>query len=292
MLGPTVFILNLLPTTLGTYFQDIMRMSSTTGASGPDANDWLSGWTIFYWAWWVSWTPFVGMFIARISRGRTIRQFVSGVLLLPSMVSLVWFAVFGGAAIHAEQAGAQLSEAGDAESTLFALLGTMHWEQVTSVLVMILVAIFFVSGADAASIVMGTLSENGTIEPRRWTVVFWGVVTGAVAAIMLVIGGEDALSGLQSITIVASLPFLVVMLALMVALMRDLRTDPRIVRGKYAAEAVDYAVVQGVSAHGDDFALAVDRTPAGQGVGARVPTAERNGEAAEGDDAGSSAVGG
>ncbi|MDO4244357.1 MAG: BCCT family transporter [Actinomyces sp.] len=276
VLGPTVFILNLLPTTLGTYMQNIMQMSSMTGASGPDANAWLSGWTIFYWAWWVSWTPFVGMFIARISRGRTIRQFVSGVLLLPSMVSLVWFAIFGGGAIHAEQAGERLSEAGDAESTLFALLGTMHWEQVTSVLVMVLVAIFFVSGADAASIVMGTLSENGTIEPRRTTVVFWGVVTGAVAAIMLVIGGEDALSGLQSITIVASLPFLVVMIAMVVALMRDLQNDPRIVRGKYAAEAIDHAVVQGVSAHGDDFALSVDRTAPGQGVGSRVPTADKS----------------
>ena len=152
------------------------------------------------------------MFIARISKGRTIRQFVSGVLLLPSMVSLLWFCIFGGSAINAEQQGAGLSEAGDAESTLFALLHTMPWESLTSVLVMILVGIFFVSGADSASIVMGTLSENGTMEPRRVTVVFWGVVTGAVAAIMLVAGGKDALSGLQSVTIVAGLPFLVVLI--------------------------------------------------------------------------------
>ncbi|MDO5082670.1 BCCT family transporter [Arachnia propionica] len=272
--GPTLFILNLLPTTLGTYFQQIMLMSSTTAALGPDAEEWLASWTIFYWAWWVSWTPFVGMFIARISKGRTIRQFVSGVLLLPSMVSLVWFCIFGGAAINAEQQGAALSEVGDAESTLFALLHTMPWEGLTSVLVMILVGIFFVSGADSASIVMGTLSENGTMEPRRLTVVFWGVVTGAVAAIMLVVGGKDALSGLQSVTIIAGLPFLVVLIAMAAALMRDLRHDPRIVRGRYAEMAIDQAVVQGVSAHGDDFALAVGRTAPGQGVGALVPTPE------------------
>ena len=278
VLGPTVFILNLLPTTLGTYAQTIMQMSSVTGASSPDANEWLSGWTIFYWAWWVSWTPFVGMFIARISRGRTIRQFVSGVLLLPSMVSLVWFGIFGGAAIRAEQTGQHLPGAEDAETTLFSLLHTLHWEQVTTVLVMVLVSIFFVSSADAASIVMGTLSENGTIEPRRWTVVFWGVVTGAVAAIMLIVGGQDALSGLQSITIIASLPFLLIMIALVIALMRDLQQDPRIVRGKYAEVAIDRAVVEGVSAHGDDFALAVGPTAPGQGVGSLVDTPEPQSE--------------
>ncbi|MDO5285273.1 MAG: BCCT family transporter [Actinomycetia bacterium] len=274
VVGPTVFVLNLIPTTLGTYLQTIMQMSSTTGALGAEANKWLASWTIFYWAWWVSWTPFVGMFIARISRGRTIRQFVAGVLLLPSTVSLLWFATFGGAAIHAEQTGAQLDQAGDAEGILFALLYTMPWETVTSVLVMVLVAIFFVSGADSASIVMGTLSENGTIEPGRPTVIFWGVVTGAVAAIMLVAGGEDALAGLQSVTIVAGLPFLLVMIAMAAALMRDLRHDPRIVRGRYADMMIDQAVVQGVSAHGDDFALAVGRTAPGQGVGSLVPTPE------------------
>ncbi len=277
VVGPTVFILNLLPTTLGTYLQTLMQMSARTGAAGPDANAWLSSWTIFYWAWWVSWTPFVGMFIARISRGRTIRQFVSGVLLLPSLVSLIWFAIFGGAAINAEQTGAGLSKVESVEGTLFSLLETMPWATVTSVLVMILVAIFFVSGADAASIVMGTLSENGTIEPRRPVVIFWGVATGAVAAIMLIAGGEDALNGLQSITIIAGLPFMIVMIGMAVALVRDLNNDPMIVRRRYAAEAIKTAVIEGVRQHGDDFALAVAETAPGEGVGARVETPDPEG---------------
>jgi choline-glycine betaine transporter len=133
---------------------------------------------------------------------------------------------------------------------------------VSSILVMVLVAIFFVSGADAASIVMGTLSERGTIEPSKPTVIFWGVATGAVAAVMLLVGGADALSGLQTITIVAALPFVIVMIGLSVALVKDLRTDPLMVRQKYAAEAMEQAVIAGVTEHGDDFVISVDRDPA------------------------------
>jgi choline-glycine betaine transporter len=124
---------------------------------------------------------------------------------------------------------------------------------------MILVAIFFVSGADAASIVMGTLSQRGTLEPSRVNVIFWGVVTGAVAAVMLLVGGDDALTGLQNITIVAALPFAVVMVGLAWALVKDLRDDPLMVRRRYAAAAVEKAVVTGATRHGDDFALSVEQ---------------------------------
>ncbi|WP_235547373.1 MULTISPECIES: BCCT family transporter [unclassified Nocardioides] len=261
--GPTVFMLNLVPTSLGSYFADLPMMSARTAAEGDDVNAWLESWTIFYWAWWVSWTPFVGMFIARISRGRTIRQFVTGVLLVPSVVSLVWFCIFGGAAIKLQQTGTDIAGAGGGkiESQLFNTLDAYPLATVTTIIVMVLVAIFFVSGADAASIVMGTLSERGSQEPRRRTVVFWGVATGSVAAVMLLVGGSNALNGLQSITIVAALPFVVVMLALCVSLMKDLRSDPLMVRRKYAAEAVEQAVVTGVTAHGDDFVIAVENDP-------------------------------
>ncbi|MBB3044719.1 BCCT family transporter [Nocardioides sp. LMS-CY] len=263
VVGPTVFMLNLVPTSLGSYLADLPTMAARTGAEGGDTNAWLESWTVFYWAWWISWTPFVGMFIARISRGRTVRQFVAGVLLVPSLVSLVWFCIFGGAAIDLQQTGTDIAGAGGGvtESQLFTTLEAFPWATLTSVLVMVLVGIFFVSGADAASIVMGTLSERGTQHPTRPTVIFWGVATGAVAAVMLLIGGDDALTGLQNITIVAALPFVLVMVGLAVALVKDLRSDPLVVRRKYAEEAVAQAVVTGVTAHGDDFVIAVDHDP-------------------------------
>jgi choline/carnitine/betaine transport len=263
VVGPTVFILNLVPTAVGSYFQDLAMMSARTDAAGGSAmKEWLSGWTIFYWAWWVSWTPFVGIFIARISRGRTVRQFVTGVLLVPSLVSLVWFAIFGGAGIHQQRHGVDLGSQATPEGSLFAMLSNLPLSTVTSVVVMVLVAIFFVSGADAASIVMGTLSERGTLAPSKKTVIFWGAATGAVAAVMLLVGGEDALSGLQNLTIVAALPFLVVMVGLALSLVKDLGTDPLIVRREIAVAAVDQAVVAGVTEHGDDFALVVEEAPA------------------------------
>ncbi|WP_435768724.1 BCCT family transporter [Nocardioides sp. SYSU DS0651] len=259
VVGPTVLILNMIPTAVGSYVAELPEMAARTGAEGAAVSTWLQSWTVFYWAWWISWTPFVGMFIARISRGRTIRQFVAGVLLVPSVVSLVWFAVFGSTAIDQQRDGAEVYEAGGAEAQLFGVLEQLPLATIASVIVMLLVAIFFVSGADAASIVMSTLSERGSTDPRRTTVVFWGVATGSVAAVMLLVGGDDALSGLQNITIVAALPFVLVMIALAVALTRDLRRDPLVVRGIYAKEAVEQAVIAGVTQHGDDFVISVER---------------------------------
>ncbi len=260
VVGPTVLILNLVPTAIGDYFRDLADMAARTEASGGDAMaKWLSGWTVFYWAWWISWTPFVGMFIARISRGRTIRQFVTGVLLVPSLVSLVWFCVFGGAAINAQRNGTDIAGQSTPEGQLFGLLDTFPLASVATIVVVVLVAIFFVSGADAASIVMGTLSERGAITPKKPLVIFWGVLTGAVAAVMLLAGGggAEALQGLQNLTIVAALPFALVMVGLAVALAKDLRTDPLMLRREIGTEAVENAVIEGVSAHGDDFSLVV-----------------------------------
>ncbi|MCZ2827637.1 BCCT family transporter [Modestobacter sp. VKM Ac-2986] len=257
--GPTVLILNLVPEAIGAYVSDVGRMAGRTEATGGDAMaEWLRGWTVFYWAWWISWTPFVGLFIARISRGRTIRQFVTGVLLVPSTVSLVWFAVFGGAGIAAQQGGTDVAGQATAEGQLFGVLQQYPLATVTTVLVMVLVAVFFVSGADAASVVMGSLSQRGTLHPSRGIVVFWGVVMGAVAAIMLLAGGDDALTGLQNLTIIAALPFALVMVGMAVALAKDLRSDPLVLRRAYASDAVERAVVAGISRHGEDFHLVVE----------------------------------
>ncbi|GGR69463.1 BCCT family transporter [Streptomyces roseolus] len=257
--GPTVIVLDLLPTSIAAYVGDLPQLAGRTEAtSGENIHAWLGGWTVFYWAWWISWTPFVGMFIARISRGRTIRQFIGGVILVPSAVSLVWFAVFGGTAMRMSERG-ELAGETTPEGQLFGVLQEFPLTGVTSLLVMILVGIFFVSGADAASIVMGTLSQRGAMEPTRPLVVFWGVVTGAVAAIMLLIGdGQgDALAGLQNLTILVAAPFVLVMIGMCVALMRDLRDDPLIVRGQVGEEVVGVAVIAGHERYDGDFELRI-----------------------------------
>ncbi|MET8744657.1 BCCT family transporter [Streptomyces sp. NPDC004728] len=257
--GPTIIVLDLLPTSIAAYFGNLAQLAGRTEATGKgDVAEWLGNWTVFYWAWWISWTPFVGMFIARISRGRTIRQFIGGVILVPSTVSLVWFAIFGGTAINLQEAG-KLGGAVTQEAQLFGVLQQFPLATVTSLVVMILVGIFFVSGADAASIVMGTLSQKGILEPAKWVVVFWGVVTGAVAAIMLLIGNGkgDALAGLQNLTILVAAPFTVVMVGMCVALMRDLRQDPLIVRREFGVEAVESAVIEGHAKYAGDFEIRI-----------------------------------
>ncbi|MGW7065345.1 BCCT family transporter [Streptomyces sp. NPDC054855] len=263
--GPTVIVLDLLPTSIGSYLGDLPQLIGRTEASsGKGVSDWLGSWTVFYWAWWISWTPFVGMFIARISRGRTIRQFVGGVILVPSTVSLIWFAVFGGSAMKVKESGGLGGES-TPEGQLFGLLHEYPIATVTSLLVMILVGIFFVSGADAASIVMGTLSQKGALEPGKLVVVFWGVVTGAVAAIMLLIGdgSDNALTGLQNLTILVAAPFTLVMIGMCVALMRDLRHDPLIVRGEHGTEAVEKAVIAGHEQYDGDFEIRIGPTDNG-----------------------------
>ncbi|QIX25418.1 BCCT family transporter [Nocardioides sp. JQ2195] len=265
VVGPTMFILNFLPSAIAEYAGDMPEMAGRVNGQGAYTESWLTYYTVFYWAWWISWTPFVGMFIARISKGRTIRQFVTGVLLVPSLVSLVWFAIFGGTAIKFQMDFLKEPDRfpnifdGGAEAQLFNTLDQLPMSMIASVLVMILVAIFFVSGADAASIVMGSLSQHGALEPKRAPVVFWGVATGAVAAVMLLIGGDTALNGLKNITIVAAVPFVFVMVGLCISLVKDLSQDPLVVRRQYAVEAVHAAVVTGVTEHGDDFALTVQK---------------------------------
>ncbi|OQS16809.1 choline transporter [Nocardia donostiensis] len=266
VVGPTLLMLNFLPTAVGDYIEMMPRMASRTGvAGGAEMEAWLSSWTIFYWAWWISWTPFVGMFIARISRGRTIRQFVTGVLLVPSLVSLIWFVIFGVAGIQAQRETGQLTEADGSvneDFALFHLLEQYPLPAITAILVMVLVGIFFVSGADAASVVMGTLSERGGLQPSRLTVTFWGVATGAVAAIMLIIADSEnlagALTGLQALTTVVALPFMLVMVFMCFSLYRDLHSDPIILREDRAVELVEGAVLQGTERHEGEFELVTE----------------------------------
>ncbi|GGK76761.1 choline transporter [Mangrovihabitans endophyticus] len=224
--GPTVYVLEILPAAVGDYLTGLLTMSTRTGAFSDST--WMAGWTIFYWAWWISWAPFVGTFIARISRGRTVRQFIVGVLLMPSGASTVWFAVMGGSALRAQTTGGadlvgQLQQG--SEYALFGLLDALPAATLTSFVAMLLIALYFVTSADSASLVLGSLSSRGSLTPNRVLVVTWGVMIGAVAAVLLLAGGLEAL---QQATILVALPFTVVMLALTVALMRELSSDPAV----------------------------------------------------------------
>ena len=227
ILGPTIVILNTIPTAAGTYLDQFFEMASRTASSADGtAGEWLSGWTIFYWAWWVSWSPFVGMFLARISRGRTIREFIFTVVMVPSVVSLVWFSIFGGSAISLEQAGESIWGDGTSEGQLFSLLQTFPGGAVSSVIAMILLATFFITSADSASTVMGTMSQSGRLVAARPVTAMWGLGTAAIAVVLLLSGGEDSLSNLQNVTILAASPFVLVIIGLMFSLVKGLSDDP------------------------------------------------------------------
>ncbi|NLD85536.1 MAG: BCCT family transporter [Actinomycetales bacterium] len=237
--GAAVFILDLIPTSIGGYFQNFFQMASRTGASANgEAGEWLSGWTVFYWAWWISWSPFVGMFLARISRGRTIREFVVGVIIVPSALSIVWFAIFGGAALKLELDGHSIYGDGDATAQLFNLFRELPLTGILAVVAMILVGIFFITGADSASIIMAGMSQFGAEEPRKPLVILWGVLTASVAVLMLLPGLSEgdpasALTSLQNLTIIAASPFVLVLAALCVSTFKALSADPFITERTY-----------------------------------------------------------
>ncbi|MFD5560086.1 BCCT family transporter [Kitasatospora griseola] len=224
VVGPTVFVLDALPSTVGGYLSDLAVLATQTGAFTDE--DWLGSWTIFYWAWWLSWAPFVGTFIARISRGRTVRQFLIGVLLVPSGATTVWFVVMGATAIRLQSTGAADLVATipqGADAGLFEMLKSLPLGSLTSVIAVLLVMLYFITSADSASLVLGSLSSGGALHPRTWLVVVWGALMASVAAALLLAGG---LTALQNATILVALPFVLVMLALCLSLIRELRDDP------------------------------------------------------------------
>lgn len=227
ILGPTVTILNIFPTALGSYFSEFFEMAARTGdAKGDNVAGWLSSWTIFYWAWWISWSPFVGMFLARISRGRTVREFIIGVIVVPSIFSLAWFSIFGGTAVHLEREGNSIWGDGDSKAQLFDLLHTLPLGYAAGIVAMVLLATFFITSADSASAVMGTLSQNGRLDPSGWVSAFWGLSTAAIGLTLLISGGDSSLTTLQNVTILVACPFLAIILGLMVSLIKGMREDP------------------------------------------------------------------
>lgn len=266
--GPTLFLLNLIPASISEYLAEVLHMTGKGASWGPEAAEFSATWTVFYWAWWISWSPFVGIFLARISRGRTIREYVVYVLVVPTLVIVAAFGIFGGTAIWLKQQGAAgVSVAESPQDLFFTMLSHLPLAQITPVLAMVCIAIFFITSADSASVVMGILSQRGKAVPDKKVTVFWGLAMMGIAVVMLLIGGNEALQGLQNLIIVTALPFAVILLLLMVAFGKDLRTDPLVIRREFAAQALANAVKQGIDEHGDDFALSVERTEEGQGAG-------------------------
>lgn len=223
--GPTVFIFDLFVESTGSYVQNLVQLS--TWADSFSGSLWQDNWTVFYWAWWISWSPFVGMFIARVSRGRTIKEFVLGVLLVPSILTFFWFAVFGGSALFLDLNGlADISTAvGENISTaLFVMLEEYPLSEITAVIGILLVTSFFVTSSDSGSLVIDSITAGGKLDAPVGQRIFWAVMEGAVAATLLVGGG---LRALQTAAISTGLPFTFLLLIMVYSLWRGLKKEYR-----------------------------------------------------------------
>ncbi|GAB2976656.1 BCCT family transporter [Frigoribacterium salinisoli] len=214
IVGPTQFLLRDFVQSIGAYLQNVVGLSfNVTAQQGAAGEEWQGAWTTFYWGWWMSWAPFVGIFIARISKGRTVRQFVAGVLLVPTTLTFLWFAVLGGAAIHQQTdgSGGLIGADGsvDIEGSLFALLGGLPAGAVLTVGAILLIGVFFVTSSDSGSLVMAMIASGGDIEPKNWMRVFFALVAALLAVALLLTGGLDAL---KTAAITTALPFSIVLL--------------------------------------------------------------------------------
>jgi len=218
--GPTIFLLEALVAQTGYYASHILQSTFETDFAGDDV--WQSYWTTFFWAWWIAWGPFVGTFLARISRGRTVREFALGVLIVPSIGIFIWFGTMGWAALHREMFGA--GGLGDlaTQEVVFEFLSGLPLSVFSSVLAMILITTFFVTSADSGAYVVSTLSTGGMENPPLATRAFWVALQGAVSIALAVAGG---LSALQTASLVGGLPFSLVMIAMCVAVVRSMRIE-------------------------------------------------------------------
>ena len=220
-IGPTVLIMNMFTETIGLYMQNLIGMSFTTAPLASDNRAWLDGWTIFYWAWWVSWAPFVGMFIARVSRGRTIREFILGVMIVPTLFIAIWYAAFGTTAGNIQDSGFDLSGFAT-ELVLFNMFDQLPMSTLLSIIAIVLIASFFITSADSATFVLGMQTTKGSLTPPNTVKVTWGIAQSAVAIILLYVGG---LSALQNTIIIAALPFSFIMILMIFALYKALNKE-------------------------------------------------------------------
>ncbi|MGB0969572.1 MAG: BCCT family transporter [Mycobacterium sp.] len=225
LLGPTLFLLQAFVQNLGVYIQSLPELMLRTAPFA--GGEWLGNWTIFYWGWWISWAPFVGMFIARISRGRTIREFVAAVLLVPSVIGALWFTIFGDSAILRQRTSGDMLVEGavDTNTSLFRLLDGLPIATFTTVLAIAVIGFFFVTSSDSGSLVIDILSSGGELDPPKLTRVYWAVMEGAAAAVLLLVGGSGSLTALRTASIATAVPFSLVMVAACVSMFRAFRYD-------------------------------------------------------------------
>ncbi|CAM3011695.1 BCCT family transporter [Vibrio diazotrophicus] len=214
-----------IPTTLMSYIENILPLSNPHGRSDEA---WFQGWTVFYWAWWISWSPFVGMFIARVSRGRTIREFITAVLIVPTVVTLIWMSVFGGLAV--EQVVDKVGELGshgltDVSLAMFQMFDSLPYGTVLSMIAVILVLVFFITSSDSGSLVIDSITAGGKLDSPVAQRVFWAMMEGLIAIALLWIGGTEAVQALQAGAISTALPFTFVLLLMCVSLVMGLRTE-------------------------------------------------------------------
>ena len=244
ILGPTVFIFQAFVENTGAYLSDIVTATFNLYAYEP--NDWIGGWTLFYWGWWIAWSPFVGLFIARISRGRTIRQFVLGVLLVPSGFTLFWMTVFGDTAIYYilvnGMADFGLTIESDVAQALFVFLEQMPLTSITSIVALCMVVVFFVTSADSGALVIDLLASKENMPSPVWQRIFWSALTAVVAIALLL---ADGLQALQTATIASALPFSIILLASIFGLFKSLKTEATKRQIRYQTVARTQPLAQG-----------------------------------------------
>src|SRR5690625_3923095 len=220
LVGPSIYILKMFTTTIGNYISHFIEMSFDLKPVRTDKQQWIHDWTIFYWAWWISWAPFVGMFIARVSKGRTIKQFLAGVLLAPTLVTIIFFSVFGTSALNLEQHGmAKLSELAT-ETVTFGMYEHYPLSSILSFVTIFVIAIFFITSADSATFVLGMFSTGGELNPANTIKIVWGLMLSAMAAIVLYSGGID---GFENMLIIAALPFSLIIIFMVLSLFKVLK---------------------------------------------------------------------
>ncbi|RQM59234.1 BCCT family transporter, partial [Aeromonas enteropelogenes] len=224
--GPTQYLLGALSENIGNYVSSLTQLTFRTFTySETSQAGWFGNWTLLYWAWWISWSPFVGLFIARISRGRTLREFILGVLFVPTAFNLLWMTVFGNAAIWVSQrAGGQTltSSVGNVDTLLFNFFDLLPGSDITSALAVILISVFFVTSADSGAFVIDNIATQGKERSPIWQRLFWAVLLGITAGTLMATGG---LAALQSMTLIAALPFAIIMVLLCLGLWRGLVAD-------------------------------------------------------------------